>query len=285
MCFPYFKRASLVILISLLDLVFLYSQNSIAQDLTAAKSAYGAFERTPEDLLRPMEADRPDITESGRTVDAGWYQVEMSFIEWAKDGQLEQSVRVPSTNFKLGLSSRSDLQLIVNGIDWDKTEEAAAYTYLQDSRVRWKYNLVGNDAGDLALGVLSTILIPSGPGSSESYQPEGGIALPYSYEVSPIIELMGQTEFQFSRRRSDTDYGTDYLQTLGLGYPIYGPVSGYFEQVFLRSLDQGAEAQHISSFGFVFEVSCHLTVDLGAQLGVSASAPDQLIFSGLTHRF
>lgn len=270
---------------TILILSLIHSKIAKAQDLSEIKSSYTVFERTPEEHLRTMEADRPDITESGRTVDAGWYQVEMSFFEWSKDGQSDQSLRVPSTNFKVGLSSRSDLQLILNGIDWSKTQGEEGANYLQDSRLRWKYNLIGNDSGEFALGVISSILLPSGPGSSESYQPEGGIAFPYSYEVSPIFELMGQTEFQFPRRGSDTDYGADYLQTLGFGYPIYGPVSGYFEQVFFRSLDQGAEALHISSFGFVYEISSHLTLDIGAQLGVSASAPDQLIFTGMTTRF
>ena len=47
------------------------------------KSKYTLFVPTPRDMWRPLSADRPDITESPVTVDAGAVQVEVSFFEYA----------------------------------------------------------------------------------------------------------------------------------------------------------------------------------------------------------
>ena len=43
---------------------------------TPDKSAYSFFNRTPETQLRELVTDRPDLTESPYTVDAGWWQLE-----------------------------------------------------------------------------------------------------------------------------------------------------------------------------------------------------------------
>lgn len=318
-----------------------------AQDLQG-KEDFTLFNRTPEKLLREMEADRPDITESPRTVDAGWSQIEMSFIEWGKDGRGDELLRIPSANFKLGVTSTSDLQIIVNG--WDRTRtrvdrgvgigdrsdhgtnpatknsstpkpngirEDLASSYIQETRLRWKRNLIGNDPHSIdtynndpadclcgkdwpadlrddfsqrfALGIISTLLIPAGPGSSASNQPEFGVSFPWSYELSAAYELMGQTEFQLPNKEGSSGYGCDYLQTIGLGYPVYGAISGYYEQVFIGSLvdssEENSAAQFISSFGFVYEVSPNFNLDLGVQLGLNSAAKDHLLFSGMTTRF
>ena len=51
----------------------------------ADKSDYNLFNPTPRELMREMSTDRPDTTESPYTVDAGHYQVEMSFVDYVHD--------------------------------------------------------------------------------------------------------------------------------------------------------------------------------------------------------
>src|ERR1035437_10086184 len=48
------------------------------------KSAYTLINPTPHNLMRELTPDRPDKTESPYTVDAGHYQLEMSFVEFTK---------------------------------------------------------------------------------------------------------------------------------------------------------------------------------------------------------
>src|SRR5688572_22582399 len=53
----------------------------------ADKSAYTLFNPTPRELMREMSTDRPDVTESSKTVDAGHVQVELSFGDYVRDEQ------------------------------------------------------------------------------------------------------------------------------------------------------------------------------------------------------
>src|SRR5687767_2381830 len=51
------------------------------------KSGYHLFDPTPRALMREMSTDRPDTTESPRTVDAGHFQLEMSFVDFTREDE------------------------------------------------------------------------------------------------------------------------------------------------------------------------------------------------------
>src|SRR4051812_28837051 len=64
-----------------------------ADSRPADKSGYTLFNPVPANLMRDLSPDRPDVTESPYTVDAGHVQAELSFAEWGKgDGTDELSV-------------------------------------------------------------------------------------------------------------------------------------------------------------------------------------------------
>src|SRR5688500_9280794 len=78
------------------------------------KWQYNLFNPTPRELMRELSTDRPDTTESADTVDAGHVQVEMSFVEYTRDGggAFEEFAFVP-VNLKVGLLNNVDLQLVL----------------------------------------------------------------------------------------------------------------------------------------------------------------------------
>src|SRR5438034_3037584 len=79
------------------------------------KSQFTLFNPTPQDLMRPMNTDRPDVTESPYTVDAGHVQLELSLLEYTYDddgtSQFSQFSVTPA-NFKVGLLNNTDLQFV-----------------------------------------------------------------------------------------------------------------------------------------------------------------------------
>src|SRR5688500_5011937 len=64
------------------------------------KSHYTLFDPTPRELMREFSTDRPDVTESPYTVDAGHFQVEMSLVEYTLDddggAELDEFVVAPA---------------------------------------------------------------------------------------------------------------------------------------------------------------------------------------------
>src|SRR4051812_6854267 len=80
------------------------------------KNGYDLFHPTPESLMRDMETDRPDKTESAYTVDAGHYQIEMDVLTYTFDQSKHETVEVLAvapTNFKVGVSNNVDLQIVI----------------------------------------------------------------------------------------------------------------------------------------------------------------------------
>ncbi len=75
------------------------------------KSQSSLLNPTPRELWRPPGADRPDFTESPYTVDAGGVQLELSFVDDAKNGH-EEAWTVAPANLKLGLLNDVDLQFV-----------------------------------------------------------------------------------------------------------------------------------------------------------------------------
>ena len=53
--------------------------------LGADKSSYHFFNPTPRELMREMSTDRPDLTESAYTVDAGHFQIETDLVSFSHD--------------------------------------------------------------------------------------------------------------------------------------------------------------------------------------------------------
>lgn len=134
--------------------------------------------------LRDLEADRPDATESPRTVDAGRFQIESSVVDYARDrsgGAEFETWTIGETNIKYGLNDSMDLQLIiapyvreithVNGVR-DEVEGTG------DITLRLKWNLWGNDEGRTALALFPYIKAPTGSSDISNDEWEGGIIVP-----------------------------------------------------------------------------------------------------------
>src|SRR5688572_13421862 len=83
----------------------------------ADRSGYTLFNPTPREQMREMSTDRPDVTESPNTVDAGHFQAELSLIEWTHDeegGVEADQINVLPMNLKVGLLNNLDLQLVLD---------------------------------------------------------------------------------------------------------------------------------------------------------------------------
>src|SRR6187431_128930 len=107
----------------------------LAGDVPADKSAYSLFNRTPASQLRELSTDRPDLTESAYTVDAGWWQVEMDMAAYTHardtaDGADTKttSVSYANMNVKIGLTSNIDLQTVFSTYTVERENDRIAGT-------------------------------------------------------------------------------------------------------------------------------------------------------------
>lgn len=245
------------------------------------KSAFTLLNPTPAHLMRDLSPDRPDVTESPYTVDAGHFQVELSFVEWVKGGGEEFSV-LPS-NLKIGLTNSIDLQLIVNPYQRLRSQGRTDSGH-GDLQIRTKFNLFGNDSGDVAVGIMPFVQLPVGADAfSNDDHIEGGIIVPMAFSLPGDWALGMMAEVDFVRDGAG-GYDTLFVHTITVGHEIIGPLAGYMEYVGVAAIDGDADYEASLGVGLSYLIDPNTLLDAGVYTGLTSSADDLRLFVGMTWR-
>lgn len=164
------------------------------------KAQYWLFRPTPESLMRDMTTDRPDLTESPFTVDAGHIQVETNIFGYARsrpdsDGEFTKSFEYTTTNVRIGLTNFAELNVVfaphavVKSHSPDPEVGVTRQSGSGGVDLRLKINLWGNDSfqkpGATALAILPFLTIPTGWENGISPPGvEGGLIVPFSIKLT-----------------------------------------------------------------------------------------------------
>lgn len=268
------------------------------EETRPSKRKYNLFNPVPRPLLRELESDRPDRTESAYTVDAGHFQLEMDAFALTKeqftvDGTyfLVKHLAAPSLNLKLGILNRMDLQLVVPAFNRLQLEtrgaggpQSSTESGAGDIRLRTKVNLWGNDGGRSALSVMPFVQFPTGTGELTSGTIEGGIILPFALELPAGFDLGIMEEIDFLHDDSDGRANRVFVQSVAFGHDILRALSGYVE--FFSAVDAREPDRWVGTVdgGVNWLVLPDFKLDAGVNLGVTRTASDWTVFVGLTWR-
>ncbi len=270
-------------------------RDAVAQRRAEYKSGYHLFNPTPRHLMRDLSADRPDVTESPITVDAGHVQVELSFLDYRRDDRNSDMTEVEAwtfgaTNIKFGLLHNVDLQFVFDAYTDEDTDDKAAGTAssakgFNDIQFRLKIKLWGNDGGETAFAVMPFIQLPVGSDELSSDHVEGGLILPFGMELGDGWGLGLMAEVDWVYDTDDGEYDTEFVHTAVLGHEIMGPLGGYVEYIGIISGDGDSDYQSLIGTGLTYALSDDLVLDVGANFGLTKAAEDVNVFAGVTVRF
>ena len=248
-----------------------------AHDSVAVKSGFHLLAPTPPELMREMQTDRPDTTESPYTVDAGHVQVEMDFVSAERD-QGSTETLVASTNLKLGLTSFADLQLIASPYD-----DAGGVTGIGDTTLRVKVNAWGNDGGATAFGLMPYVTLPTAKDGLGSGRVETGLVLPLAVQAPLEFDFASMIELDYAYH--DDHYGVDLVVTASLGHELWGPLEGFVELASTTPLEAASDSELGLNGGLILELGDDWEIDGGARVGLNDPAPDLALFAGGAARF
>jgi hypothetical protein len=259
------------------------------------KTSYHLFHPTPRGWMRELSTDRPDMTESPYTVDAGRFQVEMDLVgavfdrDQSDGGDVRTTGWGTSLNLKLGLLNNVDLQLVLDPYVHERVEDRVANTLDEASgfgemQTRLKINLWGNDGGRTAFAIMPFIKWPLSENSLRNGDTEGGVILPLAVELPTGWALGVMTEFDFVSDGT-RGYNVEYFNTITIGRNIVGNLGGYLEFAARVTPESGEAWQGQLGVGFTYGFCAHTQLDFGCNFGVTDSAPDFNPFLGFTFRF
>jgi hypothetical protein len=254
------------------------------------KSQYHLFNPTPRELMREMSTDRPDTTESAYSVDAGHYQIEMSFFDYGRNranGERTETWRFGAINLKAGLLHNVDLQVIFDAYDQERTRVSGVTETLSgfsDVLVRLKTNLWGNDGGKTALAIMPFVKIPTGTELSNDHW-EGGIIMPFAMSLTDRIGFAAMLEADFVHDDERGGYDVEWLHTATLGFDLTERFGMFIEYAGIASAEE--EFDYLATFnaGVTFSATDDLIFDAGIRAGLNEAADDFGVFAGMSIRF
>jgi hypothetical protein len=257
------------------------------------KSAYNLFKPTPGNMMRELTPDRPDKTESPYTVDAGHYQLEMSFVEFTKsqsDGVRTETWNVAPVNIKVGLCNKADLQFVFDNYLNVRTKDltdgtSSTQSGFGDFTMRLKMNLWGNDGGKTAFGILPFIKFPTNSNHIGNNSIEGGVIFPLAVKLPCDWDMGMETAASFQRNTDVNGYHTEFINSVTFGHDIYGKLGGYAEFFSNVSTERGSDWVGTIDIGLTYGLTENIQLDCGVNLGVTHSADDVNAFTGFTVRF
>lgn len=267
---------------------------SASESPSPDKSTYSAFNRTPESQLRELSTDRPDLTESPYSVDAGWWQLEMDVVAFTRDHDKSDgnnltgnALSVANINLKFGLTAKIDLQTGVESYNRVKVKANASgleehSSGFGDITSRLKINLWGNDGGRSAFALMPFIKWPTNQNGLGNKSVEGGLILPYAHDLPGGWGMGLMTEFDIVRNDADAGYNVNWLNTITVSHDLTEKLGFYLE---LTNLTTRGPTLATFDCGLTYGFSKQIQLDLGANIALTAAADDLTVFAGLSMRF
>jgi hypothetical protein len=275
------------------------------EDLSKAdKSDYNLFNPTPREMMREMSTDRPDTTESPYSVDAGHFQLEMSFLNYVHDRYNPEKSNtkidtwnVTPLNLKAGLLNNVDLQLVIDpyNVNREKIREDSDGDGVEETIVderdgfgdvatRVKVNIWGNDGGPTALAVMPYVKFPTSGANLGNNAVEGGIIVPFGFELPAGWSAVAMHETDFNQDEDRGDHHAEFVNTITAGHDIIGALAGYLEFISVVSTEAGAEWAGSIGTGLTYGVTEDIQLDGGVNFGVTRAADDMNLFVGISVR-
>ena len=266
------------------------AQKLLNDTIKVDKRQYSLFRPTPRRYMRPMVPDRPGITESPYSVDAGHFQYETDVLRLLtrREGSAHgRDWYVNHALAKIGLSDRTDFQVGVDSYtdtrNYDDADPGQTQEYhgLGDVTLRLKHTLVGDDDSRWALGLIGYVTLPTG-GPRGDGAVEFGAVLPAVYQLTKPWSIGGQVAAEVYW---DRDVQARYLQltpTLTTDYQFTKVVQSFVELVGYWDVRQATWRSSVNT-GVQLDVSDNVQLDFGTHLPITHSV-DREYFLGLSFR-
>lgn len=146
-------------------------------------------------------------------------------------------------------------------------------------------NLWGNDGGLIALGFLPFVKLPTNTDGLGNRSVEGSVLLPLAVKLPADFDMGMETGVRFLRNETGRSYDAELLNSVTFGHVLVGKLSGYAEFFSGVSIESGPRWIGTIDFGLTYAIAGNMQLDCGCNAGVTRSADDLNVFSGITVRF
>ena len=256
------------------------------------KSVYSLFNPTPEAALRGFSTDRPNKSNSPITVDAGHYQIETDILSGSYSrsrGITTRYYQFADPVLKAGLTNSVDFELGFGGYQQSVTTgggiAAIRGSGFGDLTPRLKWNLLGNDGGDVQIAVIPYVKIPTAARRIGNGQVEGGAILTVGVNLPFDFTAIVQTEIDILKNGANNGKHANFVNLVNLSHAIYGDLTGSVELASQVTGDRGSTNAYTADFALSYALTPTLQLDAAAYVGLNRDAPRLTLYTGISRRF
>lgn len=249
---------------------------------------YNLFNPIPKDKIRQMSNDRPDVTESPKSVDAGHFQIETDLFKTSKNktnGITATENNYNLANLKMGLTNNLDLQLVVGSLTntyekYQNSNKLNSKTGFGDLTLRLKYNIWGNDGGKTAFAIMPYINFPT---SADNNYTELGIVFPFSVDLGNEFNFGTQVQFDWLKSPFKSGYHRSILQSVVVCKELTKSLETFVESYYIHDFE-AKETQVSFNGGIGYMLTDNMKFDIGFNLGLTKNT-DKVYFIGFSFRY
>jgi hypothetical protein len=168
-------------------------------------------------------------------------------------------------NYKLGLTDKMDIQLVVptyvsNSIREQSTNKLIGKASgFDDITLRLKYNIWGNAGGKTALAVLPFLSFPTSSFADNGIQ--GGIVFPFALELKKGWGFGSQAEVDILKEE-DKHYHPAFLYSFTFGKSLFKEVET-FAEAYVTYSPYTRNTDIYGNGGIIYSICKNLNIDAG----------------------
>jgi hypothetical protein len=263
----------------------------------ADKSQYNLFHPVPSNQLRGMDTDRPNITNTPHTIDAGHLQLEAGFVDYSFYHHVNfrsDDLAVGELNFRLGVLNQLELNAVVNAFEIDRnhdygTGKSAHANGFGDTVLGGKLNFWGNESGDrawtTAFAIQPQFKFPTAGRDEGNGKFEFAAGFPFLLNLPAGFHLGLQTGVSDERSTANRGYVTGWQNAICLDRNLIGKLDVYVE--YASDLTTEKHAQPVQTFdvGYVYPLTDNLVLDTGLNFGLNKVSDNVEVLVGMSVRF
>lgn len=250
-------------------------------------------------LDEPLVTDRPDFTESTKTVPWGRMQLEGGYTYTADD---EGGVRTGDHSFPeflLRVGIVEDFEFRLGWLGWSLTESMFTETNDAGRRVRtkqhddgatdmsvgFKARLFDRDGFIPEFGIIGELSLPTGSSSTgkTSGDVDPGVKLLWAYDLTDDLALSGNINFAVPTEEDGRFFQS--AASISLAYGITDRLGVYTEYFGIYPNARGSDCAHTLNGGFTYLLTDNLQFDIRSGVGLNEEADDCFVGAGFAIRF
>lgn len=258
------------------------------------------FNPTPDNQLRDMDTDRPNVTNTPHTIDAGHWQIETGVMDFtyyrddsSGDDVSSDDFAFGQLNFRLGVLDNLELNAVVNAYETERDHNISSHATFRasgfgDTIVGGKLNLWGNeggaDVGCTALAIQPQFIFPTARNNIGTGRFEFSVTAPFLANLPADFHLGLQPGVSQERNSSNTGYVTGFPISVSLDRVVFGKLDVYLEYSCHLTTEKHMTAPQTIDMGGTYPLTKNIVLDAGVNVRLNRASNNIEVLTGISIR-